>query len=1580
MGHLKCGSPGSSVLLTTCSRKVAEAVDSTCAYDLPFLSDEDSWNVFQQCFGIAMKCLDPEFQQIGIEIVKKCGGVPLVKVIAGVLHGMKTIEEWQSIRDRNVVDVEDDEHRVFSCLWLSYFHLPHHLKYCFVHCSLFPRGHLINRRHLIAQWIAHGFVRANQAQEPEDIGIGYFDSLLKVGLLQDQHQWSLSGDVTCKMHDLVHDLARQILQDEFGSDIETADQIKWCRYLSLVSCTGKLDNKIFDKVRALYISGRSLAFDKTMNKQCCVRTIILKHISVASLNIFISKFKHLGAMAPSSLALAPTETELPAATTARSAGPPPFPSNPTGSRPDPPLRNPPAPPARPPVSPFLLPPPPAARQTRPSVVPASHPQANPRPTKRVRFALTANITPPHSYSPSPVSRDESTRHDVSLAPAPPGSSDRIEDEDTEGWTTIWRRRGRAARAEPAYMDVAPRSSPIQVPSRLLVSLRGKCARCLSKGHFAIDCRDPVKCIICKRSGHRSWQCFRRDSKPSPASRCQPPRLDTHNFPPLVAPPMARPGDPAERPGQSFAVASSTRDMDRELERLSSHAVVVWLGRDRPDVSIDRVERAFCSRFSVRPEDVTVTRSPPADFLVTFTHRHHREAAVAARDFPHGNLDFRIRPWQLITLGDRHDLSYHVRLCLEGIPPHAWNESIAKRSVARACVLDYVEENCLSPNKVDARCLNLWAWTENPSDIPKVVWLTITGRTMVIHDDAPPPTGQCGLTFRVLVHIDLVEGPPGCDGLPATRSLPWHHGVIDGEREPRDRLDPPPTAHCSDRRRWDREDEDDGDDRRGRRRREKRSWSSQLFRSLSRAPRDRDRSEPRLRELTLNWSALAVAHHDLSSLEAPFSLEELKETIFSMPSDKAPGPDGFTGIFFKECWDIIKYDVLEAFHQLHNMNGRDFKFLNSANIVLIPKKPDAMMIGDYRPISLIHSIAKIFSKLLANRLVPFLDSLISKSQSAFIRKRCIQDNFLYVQNIVRRLHKQRKPALFLKLDIQKAFDTVNWGYLLEVLQTMGFGPRWREWISILFGSATSRALLNGRQGTTIQHMRGVRQGDPLSPMLFILAIDPLQRILDLATRHGILSPLPLTAAKLRTSLYADDAAIFINPFKEEFLAVKNILHAFGCASGLFTNFEKSSIHSIRCEGIDLDHVLQPFQGTRGTFPCRYLGLQLHTRPLQKIHVQPLIEKISNRLAGWKGNLLNRAGRLTFVSSVLSSMPTYHLSVFPLAVWARKRIDKIRRSFLWKGKAESNGGHCLVAWPLVSKPKALGGLGVLNLDKFSRALRLRWLWKDWMGEDHPWKGLDVPCNHVDRLLFSASTTVTIGNGTSAKFWHDSWLDGMAPRNLAPHLFELVSRKNKSLQPDLPDSIAWKWTPDGIFTVSSAYKAQFLGSYSHIKANFVWRARAEPKCKIFAWILLQDKLLTANNLAARGWPHQPSCSLCNGPLETGLHLGLHCPFARAVWDQILAWEEMTLPAQADIASSSSIKNWWEAASSLLPKNQKRDFNGIVIYTLWNLWKERNRRIFESNTLTPLQIALRIKEDVLVFRRALFPCNRVVVAAASP
>ena len=197
----------------------------------------------------------------------------------------------------------------------------------------------------------------------------------------------------------------------------------------------------------------------------------------------------------------------------------------------------------------------------------------------------------------------------------------------------------------------------------------------------------------------------------------------------------------------------------------------------------------------------------------------------------------------------------------------------------------------------------------------------------------------------------------------------------------------------------------------------------------------------------------------------------------------------------------------------------------------------------------------------------------------------------------------------------------------------------------------------------RHARGVRQGDPLSPMLFILAMDPLQRLLDLATQQGILTPLPITAAKWRTSVYADDAAIFINPTKDDVEAIKIILQAFGTFSGLHINLQKSSVHPISCANVDLDQVLAPFTGTRGGFPCKYLGLQLHIRTLQRIHVQPLIDRIWAQATQMQRKIAKQ--RLTLVTSVLSSMPMYHLTVFPLAAWAKKKIDKIRRSFLWKG---------------------------------------------------------------------------------------------------------------------------------------------------------------------------------------------------------------------------------------------------------------------------------------------------------------------------
>ena len=135
--------------------------------------------------------------------------------------------------------------------------------------------------------------------------------------------------------------------------------------------------------------------------------------------------------------------------------------------------------------------------------------------------------------------------------------------------------------------------------------------------------------------------------------------------------------------------------------------------------------------------------------------------------------------------------------------------------------------------------------------------------------------------------------------------------------------------------------------------------------------------------------------------------------------------------------------------------------------------------------------------------------------------------------------------------------MRWDYLLDVLQRRGFPPRWRAWVSLLFSTASSRVLLNGVPGLEILHGRGLRQGDPLSPLLFDIGIDPLNRTLELATEEGLLQPLPDHLAKLRVSLYADDAAIFLVPTADDITNLAYTLRGFGDATGLVTNFTKSS---------------------------------------------------------------------------------------------------------------------------------------------------------------------------------------------------------------------------------------------------------------------------------------------------------------------------------------------------------------------------------------------------------------------------------------
>jgi uncharacterized LabA/DUF88 family protein len=241
--------------------------------------------------------------------------------------------------------------------------------------------------------------------------------------------------------------------------------------------------------------------------------------------------------------------------------------------------------------------------------------------------------------------------------------------------------------------------------------------------------------------------------------------------------------------------------------------------------------------------------------------------------------------------------------------------------------------------------------------------------------------------------------------------------------------------------------------------------------------------------------LSYTTQELSMLVQGFTEGEITQTVHSLAKGTV-GPEGFPAEFYQKYWAIIKTDIINLINAFHK-NELDLWRLNRASIILIPKKQGANKLEEFRPISVIPGIIKIISKLMAQRLQKAMSSLIDIHQTAFIPGRSLMKTFLVVRESIHFRNKNHIPSVALKIDFRKAFDTVSWEFLYKLLILRGFPQQWVQWIRNMLISSSSSININGYKGNHFYHMRGLRQGDPLSPLLFILITDTLQSLIQTA---------------------------------------------------------------------------------------------------------------------------------------------------------------------------------------------------------------------------------------------------------------------------------------------------------------------------------------------------------------------------------------------------------------------------------------------------------------------------------------------------
>ncbi|KAK2398440.1 putative mitochondrial protein [Trifolium repens] len=613
----------------------------------------------------------------------------------------------------------------------------------------------------------------------------------------------------------------------------------------------------------------------------------------------------------------------------------------------------------------------------------------------------------------------------------------------------------------------------------------------------------------------------------------------------------------------------------------------------------------------------------------------------------------------------------------------------------------------------------------------------------------------------------------------------------------------------------------------------------------------------------------------------------------------------------------------------------------------------------------------------------------------------------VVHFMRTKTKGREGCVALKLDISKAYDRMSWEYLSAVLTRMGFNDKWVHWMAMCVESVDYSVLVNGEKVGPVIPGRGLRQGDPLSPYLFILCAEGLSSLIDRAEATGDNTGTSICRGAPRVThlLFADDCFLFFKACERQTQNMKNILSLYEAASGQAISLPKSEVFYSRNVSGPLKHSITDILGVQVVLGTgKYLGLPSMIGRNRTAVFAYIKDRVWHKVNSWSNKRLSKAGREVMIKSVLQAIPSYVMSIFLLPDTIISAIEKMMNSFWWGSGGANNRGIHWMAWERLSVHKSYGGMGFKDLTAFNLAMLGKQGWKLQTDTDslvarifkaryfphgtYLTASLGHNPSYVWRSILQARFIVRssarwcIGTGASIPLLHEPWLsDGeciegdydlqQISGNLSVQ--SLINNTTKTWNQNIvqqvfspahasailntplieqvaDDRLIWKEEKNGYYSVKSAYRhcVTVLTDSSHLRRDGhwqgIWRLKIPPKVKDLMWRMCRNVVPTRKRLQDKGVQCPLTCVSCSESEEDLDHICFHCPFSVQVWQRIGFWNVI----QQTRANTGSVADCIFSLLQHYDNDNSQRFSAI----LWSLWKHRNLKLWEDVNETDSQV----------------------------